>query len=150
MISLFPQNLCCCSSFSLHDTSHIITSKAVHRIYQNGSAIVAVKEAVSAIYSFSFLTKSGEIFPKTLFIFFKPEGIALSINGLWRNSFLFFKTFTPLETPPNKTLLITATPMADVAIAVQDCTAATPTVAATTEVIITVFTFIKLHLNVEK
>ena len=40
--------------------------------------------------------------------------------------------------------------MADVAIAVQDYTAATPTVAATTEVIITVFTFIKLHLNVGK
>jgi hypothetical protein len=40
--------------------------------------------------------------------------------------------------------------MADVAIAVQDCTAATPTAAAATEVIITVFTFIELHLNVGK
>jgi len=33
---------------------------------------------------------------------------------------------------------------------VQDCTAATPTAAAATEVIITVFTFIELHLNVGK
>jgi len=46
--------------------------------------------------------------------------------------------------------LITATPMTDVAIAVQDCTAATPTATAATEEIITVLTFIELHLNVGK
>ena len=55
-----------------------------------------------------------------------------------------------METPPNKTFLITATPTADVAIAVQDCTTATPTATAATEEIITVLTFIELYLNIKK
>lgn len=59
----------------------------------------------------------------------------------------YFSKPSRLWKPPNKTFLITATPTADVAIAVQDCTTATPTAAAATEEIIIVLTFIKLYFN---